>query len=207
LEESFQKHLGLTDPRDIASFNASLGLDERGWVPFDKPDGAEHWQILSPVRLHPHGVYDLNRWIQRLYRRRELEAAADSRAVSLGDASIVVRDKVIQISNQWRNAYDGNATDEYYVANGEVGLVANGKYPWLNVVFAGRPGLRFGYNGRDFPSGSGPLELAYALTVHKAQGSEFQKVFVVLPKNCRPLSRELLYTALTRSLRQLKRVM
>src|ERR1700675_4265083 len=46
-------------------------------------------------------------------------------------------------------------------------------------------------------------KLAYALTVHKAQGSEFQKVFVVLPKNCRPLSRELLYTALTRSRRQL----
>jgi hypothetical protein len=36
--------------------------------------------------------------------------------------------------------------------------------------------------------------LAYAITVHKSQGSEFQKVFVVLPKNCRTLSRELLYT-------------
>ncbi|HLW69078.1 MAG TPA: ATP-binding domain-containing protein [Candidatus Binataceae bacterium] len=42
------------------------------------------------------------------------------------------------------------------------------------------------------------LELAYALTVHKAQGSEFDKVFVVLPNPCRILSRELLYTALTR---------
>jgi hypothetical protein len=203
LGESFRKHLGLAGSRDVAGFDASLGLDQNGWVPFDKPDGAEHWQILSPVRLRPHGVYDLNRWIQRLYRKRELEAATARRAVSLGDENIVVRDKVIQISNQSRDAYDGKATDECYVANGEVGLVASGKYPWLNVVFAGRPGLRFGYSGRDFPGGSGPLELAYALTVHKAQGSEFQKVFVVLPKNCRPLSRELLYTALTRSRRQL----
>ena len=56
-----------------------------------------------------------------------------------------------------------------------------------------------GYNPRDFLEGRGPLELAYALTVHKAQGSEFNKVFVVVPKKCRPLSRELLYTALTRS--------
>ena len=77
-------------------------------------------------------------------------------------------------------------------------------FPFLNVVFAGRPGLRFGYTDRNFPAGTpGPLELAYALTVHKAQGSEFRKVFVILPKSCRLLSRELLYTALTRSREQL----
>lgn len=203
LGEAFQSHLELKNSRDIAGFNASLGIDERGWVQFEAPDGAEHWQILSPVRLHPHGVHDLNRWTQRRYRASELEAAADPWVVSLGDESIVTRDKVIQVSNQWRNAYDGEASEDHYVANGEVGLVTNGKHPWLNVLFAGRPGLRFGYSGRDFPRGSGPLELAYAITVHKAQGSEFQKVFVVLPKNCRPLSRELVYTALTRSRRQL----
>ncbi len=45
---------------------------------------------------------------------------------------------------------------------------------------------------------SPPLELAYALTVHKSQGSEFGITFVVLPDPCWPLSRELLYTALTR---------
>lgn len=56
-----------------------------------------------------------------------------------------------------------------------------------------------GYHARNFPEGQGPLELAYALTIHKAQGSEFRTVFVVLPKNCRLISRELLYTALTRS--------
>src|SRR4051812_9217945 len=42
------------------------------------------------------------------------------------------------------------------------------------------------------------LELAYALTVHKAQGSDFDTVFLILPQEARPLSRELLYTALTR---------
>jgi hypothetical protein len=203
LTEAFQKHLELKHPADVAGFNASLGIDERGWVPFEAPDGAERWQILSPVRQHPHGVHNINRWTQRRYRARELDAAADPWVVSLGDESIVIRDKVIQLSNQWRGAYDGEATEDHYVANGEVGLAANGKHPWLNVLFAGRPGLRFGYSGRDFPGGSGPLELAYAITVHKAQGSEFQKVFVVLPKNCRPLSRELVYTALTRSRRQL----
>ena len=40
--------------------------------------------------------------------------------------------------------------------------------------------------------------LAYALTVHKSQGSEFDKVILVLNEPSRMLSRELLYTALTR---------
>ena len=45
---------------------------------------------------------------------------------------------------------------------------------------------------------SPPLELAYALTVHKTQGSEFGTTFLILPNPCRLLSREMLYTALTR---------
>ena len=44
------------------------------------------------------------------------------------------------------------------------------------------------------------MELAYAVTVHKAQGSEFGKVFLVLPARSRLLSREMLYTALTRQI-------
>ncbi len=204
LLEAFQCHLGLRDIDDIDGFNSALGLDDRGWVPFDAPEGSAKWQILSPVRRHPHGVHDLNRWIQKHFRAIELTAAANPWGMSLGDEHIVVKDKVIQTSNQRRSAYDGKTktSDKHYVANGEVGLVATRKNAWLNVVFAERPGLRFGYRGSDFPDGSSPLELAYALTVHKAQGSEFGKVFVVLPKNCR-LTRELLYTALTRSREQL----
>lgn len=203
LLQSFQKHLGLKNESDVADFDSSLGLDDRGWVPFNAPEGSERWQILSPVRMHPHGVHDINRWVQRRFRAKELESASEVWGLSLGDESIVRKDKVIQISNQWRNAYDGKASDEHYLANGEVGLVATAKHPWMNVVFAGRPGLSFGYSKRDFPGGVGPLELAYALTVHKSQGSEFKKVFVVVPRNCRLLSRELIYTALTRSREQL----
>ena len=44
----------------------------------------------------------------------------------------------------------------------------------------------------------GNLELAYALTVHKAQGSDFDVVFLILPKTASTLSKELLYTGLTR---------
>lgn len=200
---AFQRHLGLSSASDVAGFDTALGLDERGWVPFEAPQGSEYWQILSPVRMHPHGVHDINRWVQRQFRTKELVAAANPWGLSLGDESIVIKDKVIQISNQRRKAFDGASSEEFYLANGEVGLAASGQKGWMNILFAGRPRLRFGYSKRDFPSGAGPLELAYALTVHKSQGSEFKKVFVVLPKNCRLLSRELLYTALTRSREQL----
>jgi hypothetical protein len=151
--------------------------------------------------MHPYGVYDLNRWVQRQFRAAELKSGRQPWRSNLGDEEIVVRDKVIQVQNQRRKGWDwdGKSEQSVYLANGEVGVAATDKNGWLNVVFAGRPNLTVGYSGRDFPGGSGPLELAYALTVHKSQGSEFKTVFVVLPKQCRLLSRELLYTALTRS--------
>jgi len=199
LGDCMVKELGLGMASDVIGFDASLGLDDRGWFNLDDPSGAENWQILSPVRMHAHGVHELNRWIQRTFRRRELEAASNPWGLGLGDETIVCKDKVIQVSNQWRNGYDGHESVKTYIANGEIGMVGMPKPPYLNVSFARRPKYSFGYTKRDFPSGAGPLELAYALTVHKAQGSEFKKVFVVLPRECRLLSRELLYTALTRS--------
>ncbi len=74
----------------------------------------------------------------------------------------------------------------------------------LKVEFSTQPGCEYGYGGWNFPTdGNADLELAYAITVHKSQGSEFGITFVVVPNPCRLLSRELLYTALTR---QTKRV-
>lgn len=204
LAEAFRKHLGLRDLGDVTGFDRSLGLDDRGWIPFDAPEGSERWQILSPVRMHPHGVRDLNRWVQSSFRDKELRDAANPWGISFGSESLVWKDKVIQTVNEWRKAYDWNSkeAEKHYIANGEVGLLAKVKGN-LKAVFAGRPGLTFDFWPNQFSEGSAPLELAYALTVHKSQGSEFRKVFVVIPRNCRLLSRELLYTALTRSRDQL----
>lgn len=197
--EVFRDHLGVKNIKDVDSFNKALGFKD-GRVDFSSPDGAENFQILSPVRMHPHGVFEINRFVQNRFRKAQPGSNA-YRKMNLGDEQIVVYDKVIQVRNQYRKSYDWGekVQDGTYIANGEVGVCANEKSPFMNVVFAGRPGLTVGYSGWDFPGGVGPLELAYALTVHKAQGSEFKKVFVILPKRCRPLSRELLYTALTRA--------
>ncbi len=94
-----------------------------------------------------------------------------------------------------------------YIANGEIGMAIG--FFWkrglpdlrykLEVEFSSQPGHKYDFTARDFREEGNPvLELAYALTVHKSQGSEFGTVVLVLPSPCRLLSRELLYTALTR---------
>ena len=72
LEAQFITTLGLENPDDIEGFNAALGLTAEGWVPFDDHNGCEKFQILSPVRLNPHGVHELNRWVQQHYRENRL---------------------------------------------------------------------------------------------------------------------------------------
>jgi hypothetical protein len=202
VQDELRRRLGVTDVR---TFNAALGLTDEGWSPFDDHNGVEKFQILSPVRMHPYGVHDLNRWVQRLYRSAQLASARQPWGRSLGDEEIVPGDKVILIRNGKRKGYNGRRKEkvEDYLANGEIGIANAAFGPMkgklLNVAFAQRPDVRFEFWPSQFGGDGAPLELAYALTVHKAQGSEFGVVFIVLPKRSRLLSRELLYTALTRS--------
>lgn len=210
LEEQFMESLRLESPHDVEGFNAALGLTKEGWVPFDDHDGCENFQILSPVRLNPHGVHELNRWAQITYRGKQLGSSRSSWGLSLGEEEIVWGDKIIRTRNGKMDGWDGKnkqVVKDVYLANGEIGVAGVGmgkkKNKALDVAFAQRPDVRFAFWRKNFSSDNAPLELAYALTVHKAQGSEFSKVFVVLPKRCRVLSRELLYTALTRSRDQL----
>ena len=95
------------------------------------------------------------------------------------------------------------------VSNGEIGIVVgqakfgkawDGKTPErLDVEFQTQPGNTFVYWPGDFgDDGAVVLELAYALTVHKSQGSQFDQAFVIIPQPCFILGRELIYTALTR---------
>jgi AAA domain/UvrD-like helicase C-terminal domain len=197
--EELTNRFQLTSLDDITSFNREvLGLTPEGWTPFEDHDGPDNFQVLSPVRLHPYGVHDLNRWFQRTFRSKQV---ASPRGVKLGEEEIVWGDKVILVRNGQRDGFDfANKTKtKDYLANGEIGVANSAKTNCLNVAFTGRPGVRFGFFPSQFSPDGSPLELAYTITVHKAQGSEFGVVFLVLPKHTRLLSRELLYTALTRA--------
>lgn len=119
----------------------------------------------------------------------------------LGVEELIAGDKVINVLNHIRSYYDPFARKKVkgYLANGEIGIAVRDYKFGLNVEFSSQPDVTFGFAEYEFSEESTTLiELAYALTVHKAQGSEFKTVFLVLPNPSRLLSRELLYTALTR---------
>jgi len=202
---SFGAHI---DPNQSAWFGAAykdrVGAGER----------SETWQILSPIRQKPWGVESINRLIQRRYMARMTALSRQfgwgKRIPSpMGDAQIVYGNKVI--NNRNTSVPKGRMYPEPpsrgYLANGEIGIVVGHrkteKKPWkpdyIEVEFSTQPGTVFKYYESDFgEEGEASLDLAYALTVHKTQGSEFGTVFLVLPQSLQFLSRELLYTALTR---------
>jgi ATP-dependent exoDNAse (exonuclease V) alpha subunit len=201
LAAAMRKHLKLTDDRNAyLPFNISLGFSED--CKTVKPQVAERWQILSPVRNHEYGTTEINRKIQEKYRGGLLRNARNpwSRVPKpFGEQEIVWTDKVMQAINCRKTSYPkGGGLD--YVANGEIGLVVqtskgNERSDSIKIQFSTQPTSEYYYQR---PQVEGELELAYALTVHKSQGSDFDIVFLVLPKKASTLSRELLYTGLTR---------
>ena len=86
-----------------------------------------------------------------------------------------------------QNEYDGN---DLFVSNGSLGVVVG--YNKIRFVERDKPVGLWDLRHRD------KLELAYAITVHKAQGNGFDHVFLIIPERHGRLSRELFYTALTR---------
>ena len=207
------EELGFNGPGDIRGFDLSLGGVEKGdYRYFNRGNShfAEKWQILSPVKGFAFGVNQINHQIHKVFRARTVEFARTRRRKipkPMGSQEIVYGDKVINVRNHRRKSFYPPNEQAGYVANGEIGVVVGQfktrnmrRAPWaIQVGFSSQPEIQYDYVDRDFAEeGDSFLELAYALTVHKAQGSEFEIVLLVLPNPCRLLSRELLYTALTR---------
>lgn len=210
------EELKLDSTDDTTGFELSLGGNKYGDYVYFNPGAAEKaetWQIITPVRGMAYGVRDLNRMIQTTFRANTIEHAKQlyRRKIPkpMGPEGIVYGDKVINVSNHYREYVYPKEGALGYVANGEIGI-AIGQFkgknaswkglPWLlKVEFSSQPGFSYDYQNWDFKEEGNPiLELAYAVTIHKAQGSEFELCFLILPNPCRLLSRELLYTALTR---------
>ena len=167
-------------------------------------------QVLTPMRKGALGVENLNRVLQRYLN----PAAPDKPELPFGHGSAggedgenqkgVLRtgDKVMQIRNnyqlEWevRNRY-GIAVDRGLgVFNGDMGIVRgiNSFAEEVTVEFDEGRMVSYPYKQLD------ELELAYAVTVHKSQGSEYPAVVIPLLAGPRPLmNRNLLYTAVTRA--------
>lgn len=134
-------------------------------------------QVLTPMRRNLLGAENLNAAIQK-----RLNGAGPG--VVRGGMEFRAGDRVMQL----RNNYDKD------VYNGDVGFVQSVEPAerTLVVLFDGRP---VEYRAADLDE----LTLAYATTIHKAQGSEYPAVIVLLHRqHYMMLQRNLLYTAITR---------
>jgi exodeoxyribonuclease V alpha subunit len=140
---------------------------------------ASDLKVLCATRLGALGVY---RWSDRI----EALAARALPDAGIGRRGYVGR-PVIVTSNDYLNR----------LFNGDVGLV---------VASAGQPVVAFPDPGgiRELATSQlGDIETWWAMTIHKSQGSEFRRVIVTLPPAPSPiLTRELLYTAVTRAKEQ-----
>lgn len=211
--ETIAEETCMTDLDDVQGFDISIGgTINNGWMNFGSyPKKIEDWQILSAYRNDASvGTATINRYIHEKYRSKEMMTLKDCKVRGtrnlLGTDGIVYGDKVINIRNQKLRGYNTNTKEvvDGYVANGEVGIVERiwqkprDRMNSHQVVFSSQPEMNYNWLSTVSEEGTSDLELAYALTVHKSQGSEFEKAILVLGEPGSLLSKELLYTAITR---------
>lgn len=176
----------------------------------------EDWQILSPTKFVGSRSYYLNNQIHQNYRHEIVDHWNKypwSKNKPQSVQNIVYGDKVISNTNGERDFWDGSL-GKAYIANGEIGLMSSypGQYgkndsnkQYYKFLFSSFEGKVFSYKKSDFggANNDSKLELAYALTVHKSQGSSFGKTIVVINGQSSFITKELLYTAFSRQKEQL----
>ena len=149
-----------------------------------KSGGWQSLQILSPMHKGPCGVQNLNSLLQD---RVNPPSARKEEIRQPGGATLRLGDKVMQIRNNY----------EKDVYNGDIGQIADISGKAVKVWYPERP------DGEYVTYGDGEtdeLQLAYAMSVHKSQGSEYSRVVLALvPGHYIMLQRNLLYTAVTRA--------
>jgi len=141
-------------------------------------------QILSPMHKGACGVQNLNKLLQA---RMNPPSPEKSEIVRTDGTFLRRGDKVMQIRNNY----------EKDVYNGDIGRIITISEKTVTV---GYPGRQDGETVTYADGETGELQLAYAMSVHKSQGSEYSQIILALvPGHYIMLQRNLLYTAVTRA--------
>ncbi len=151
-------------------------------------------QVLTPVRKGIVGSIQMNKELQAVLNPQ----APEKIEKKFGERLFREGDKVMQIRNnyqlEWKRLDDFSKGEGVF--NGEVGFIQSidSENGAIHIIFEENKHVTYEFSQMD------ELELAYAITVHKSQGSEFP--IVVMPVSWFPpmlATRNLLYTAVTRA--------
>ncbi|MBR5578899.1 MAG: ATP-dependent RecD-like DNA helicase [Lachnospiraceae bacterium] len=155
-------------------------------------------QVLTPMRKGSLGVITLNKILQQYLNPQDEKKSEHL----YGDTIFRVGDKVMQIKNNYQieweivSKYNIPIDKGVGVFNGDVGIVKEIlEYQQVLVVeFDDQRRVNYPFSGLE------ELELAYAITIHKSQGSEYPAVIIPLLTGPKQLfNRNLLYTGVTRA--------
>ncbi|MDR3318154.1 MAG: ATP-dependent RecD-like DNA helicase [Clostridiales bacterium] len=153
-------------------------------------------QVLSPVKNGLVGINNLNRELQA----RLNPPFGQKREFIMPDSVFRTGDKVMQTSNNYglawfRTGEFGQTVEGVGVFNGDIGVI-EAVNPGVELSVRFEDGRLATYGAESAEQ----LSLAYAITVHKSQGCEFDVVIItVVNENYMIMTRNLLYTAITRA--------
>ncbi len=157
-------------------------------------DSVRDIQVLSPMRKGIMGIDNLNIQLQQVLNPK----SKDKDEVEIKDMIFRVGDKVMQIKNNYTLKWSKNNSSEEGkgVFNGDVGYITeiNEDEDKITVCFEDDKIVEYEESDLD------EITLAYAVTIHKSQGSEFP--VVIMPMFMGPpllMNRNLLYTGITRA--------
>lgn len=151
-------------------------------------------QVISPSRKGEAGTENLNVLLQQTLNPEQF----GKKEYKYRQITFRQGDRVMQIKNNYDLQWQKNdSTSGYGIFNGDIGVIfeIDFKEQYMDIVFDDRS-VRYDFSYLD------ELEHAYAITVHKSQGSEYP--IVIIPAYRAPemlLSRNMLYTAVTRAQR------
>ncbi|MBE6157217.1 MAG: ATP-dependent RecD-like DNA helicase [Firmicutes bacterium] len=146
----------------------------------------KEFQILAPMYKTINGIDAINKNIQSIFNKKSKE----KKELLVGETTFREEDKVIELTNM----------PEENVFNGDIGIISKITTNNKKEIY-----IDFDYNDVKYtPSNFNKFRLAYAISIHKAQGSEFDVVIIPVVKSFnKMLYRKLIYTGITRSKKML----
>lgn len=179
-----------TSYEDITS--KILGLCTERLPQFKKDVSIDEIQVITPMRKGNLGANNLNKELQKVlnpYSRIKEQ-------IEIGGKLFRVSDKVMQVKNNYDIPWITETEEGIGVFNGDMGKITNIDSDLETITVLFDDGKEVDYDSVQAEE----LDLAYATTVHKSQGSEFKIVVIpVFMGGQRLMTRNLLYTAMTRA--------